>query len=154
MQCGDIEEKIREIIKPLTEAKRISIYDVLFLKRGKGRVLRVYIDKPGGVTVEDCARVSREISVVLSVEGVVDEPYTLEVSSPGVNRMLRRKEHFVQNVGNDIVVYTEEPIGGRRNFGGRLEDVDEGDIIVRSKDEVVYRIPLNTIKKAHLIGIV
>ena len=150
----DIEEKTREIIKPLVKIRKISIYDILFLKRGRYGVLRIYIDKPGGVTVGDCARISREISMVLSVEDFIDEPYTLEVSSPGINRMLRTKEHFVQNVGNDITVHTEEPIGGQRNFSGRLEDVDEGDIIIRSKDKVVYRIPLTVIRKAHLAGIV
>ncbi|MCD6130071.1 MAG: ribosome maturation factor RimP [Deltaproteobacteria bacterium] len=150
----DIEERTREIIKPLVETRKISIYDILFLKRGRYGVLRIYIDKPGGVTVGDCVRISREVSMVLSVEDFIDEPYTLEVSSPGINRILRTKEHFVQNVGNDIMVHAEEPIGGQRNFSGRLEDVDEGDIIIRSKDGVVYRIPLNAIKKAHLVGIV
>jgi ribosome maturation factor RimP len=150
----DIEEKTREIIKPLVKIRKISIYDVLFLKRGRRKVLRIYIDKPGGVTIGDCAQISREISMVLSVEGFIDEPYTLEVSSPGINRTLRTKEHFVQNVGNDIAIHTKELIGEQRNFSGRLEDVDEGDIIIRSKDKVVYRIPLTIIRKAHLIGIV
>ncbi|MCD6223707.1 MAG: ribosome maturation factor RimP [Deltaproteobacteria bacterium] len=154
MQCSDIEERIREIIKPLVEAKRISIYDVLFLKKGKSGVLRIYIDKPGGVTVDDCAKVSREINMVLNIEDFIDEPYTLEVSSPGINRLLRTEKHFIHSIGDNIKVHTKEPIGGQRNFSGCLEDVDEGDIIIRSKDEAVYRIPLTAIERAHRVGII
>jgi ribosome maturation factor RimP len=150
----NIEEKIREVIKPLIEARKLSIYDILFSKKGKSGVLRIYIDKPDGVTVDDCAKVSREISMVLTVEDFIDEPYTLEVSSPGINRLLRTEKHFIHSIGDNIKVHTKESIGGQRNFSGCLEDVDEGDIIIRSKDEAIYRISLTVIERAHRVGII
>jgi len=117
-------------------------------ERGGGRVLRLYLDKERGPNLEDLARVSRQLSDLLDVHGAVAGPYTLEVSSPGVNRLLKRPGHFVPFIGKRIRVRTQERLEGRRAFLGLLKEVGEGAIVlVQEKDE--FHIPFSLIEKAN-----
>lgn len=111
-------------------------------------MLRLYLDKEGGPNIDDLARVSRKLSELLDLHVVVEGPYTLEVSSPGVNRLLKRSEHFIRFTGKRIRVRTREAIEGRRSFLGLLKEVrDEG--IVLLQDGAEFHIPLPAIEKAN-----
>ena len=118
--------------------------------RPKSRgLVRLYIDQPGGVTVDDCVRASRHLDVVLDVEEVVQGPYTLEVSSPGLDRPLAKIADFVRFAGQLAQLTAREPIDGRRNWTGKLSGVEDGHLLL-SVDGRDARIPLDNIKNAHL----
>lgn len=116
--------------------------------RGEGRMLRLYLDKKGGPSLDDLTRVSRQLSDLLDIHAVVEGPYTLEVSSPGVNRLLKRPEHFVQFIGKKVRVRTRDMIAGRRSFLGLLKEVQEGGIALL-QEGAEFHIPLSAIEKAN-----
>ena len=113
-------------------------------------MLRVYIDKEGGVLVDDCAIVSRQISGVLDVEDPIAVEYTLEVSSPGMERPLFTLEQFAKYAGEQVKIKLRSPFEGRRNFQGLLKGVEEQDVIVQA-DEHEYLLPVDSIEKANII---
>lgn len=115
------------------------------------RILRVYIDTADGVTVDDCEAVSRQLSAVLDVEDPVGEGYVLEVSSPGVDRPLFRREDYARFAGENVFVRLGYAFEGRRRFKGRLEGVEEEAVLV-DVDGSVWRLPLEAVESAHLIG--
>ncbi len=111
-------------------------------------MLRIYLDKEGGPNLDELSRVSRQLSDLLDVHDPLEGPYVLEVSSPGINRLLRRPEHFARFVGKRVRVRTQEMIGGRRSFLGLLKEVAEDYIVIdQEKNEV--RIPFALIDKAN-----
>ena len=112
-------------------------------------VLRVLVDREGGVTLDELARVSRELSDLLEVGEVIEAPHTLEVSSPGVNRPLRRMEHFVRFTGKRIRVRSAAAIDGRRNFLGTLIEATDACITVRIEDGIEVRIPFGAVTRAN-----
>jgi ribosome maturation factor RimP len=114
-------EKIREIAERVAQSSGLELVDVELLGGGKARMLRIYIDKPGGVTHEDCSNFSREAGTIFDVEDAVPgASYTLEVSSPGLDRRLTKADEFERFVGNVVKVMTREPVNGNRHFEGRL----------------------------------
>jgi ribosome maturation factor RimP len=115
-----------------------------------GWVLRLFVDRPGGVTVEDCARVSRDCSAVLDAEDLIGRAYRLEVSSPGIERRLRRPEHFRQQLGRRVRVEMTEPVGGRRRVTGDLTDVTETEVTVAADDGQPVTVAYGNIKRANL----
>ncbi len=125
-------EQVREIAARVTSSAGLELVDVEFRGGGKSRMLRIIIDRPSGVTHEDCANVSREMSTILDIEdAVVGGPYLLEVSSPGLDRKLTRPAEFERFVGNLVRVMTREPVDGNRHFAGRLESAHDGRISLR-----------------------
>ncbi len=123
----------------------------LEVNRGRGRLLvRYFIDREEGVTVEDCARVSQAVGRFLDAKDPIEGPYTLEVSSPGLERPLRKEGDFQLFAGRDVKIKTEIPIEGQTNFSGKLLGIIDGSVIVAGDDEKEYRIPHQTIKKARL----
>ncbi len=128
----------------------MEIVDIELRHEGSrsGRVLRLYLDKEGGPNVDDLSRVSHELSELLDSENVVDGTYTLEVSSPGINRPLRRREHFFRFIGKRIRVRTRDMIEGRRSFLGMLEEV-ETEKITLEQEGVRYQIPFSNIEKSN-----
>lgn len=121
------------------------------VNRGRGRSLvRYYIDREEGVTVEDCANVSRAVSRFLDAQDPIDGPYTLEVSSPGLERPLRRESDFQTFAGSDVKIKTEIPVEGRTIFSGRLVGIIGGSVIVMGEGDTEFRIPHRMIKKARL----
>lgn len=142
--------RIRELAAPLVEREGMEIVDIEFKPEGgrRGRVLRFYLDKEGGPNLDELTQVSRQLSELLDEVPGLEGPYTLEVSSPGVNRPLTRREHFVRFAGKRVRVRTREPIEGRRSFLGLLKDV-QGDEIVISQEGVDFRIPLSAIERAN-----
>jgi ribosome maturation factor RimP len=121
--------KIREIAGRAAAMNGVELVDIELRGGGKSRMLRITIDKPEGVTHEDCANVSREASTILDVEDVVPGPgYTLEVSSPGLDRKLERPEEYQRFTGSRIKLTTREAVNGNRHFEGRLEGFADGKL--------------------------
>jgi ribosome maturation factor RimP len=120
-------ERVREIAAQVGTSSGVEVVEVDMRGSGNARMLRVFIDKPGGVTHEDCASVSRELSTILDVEDAVPGgSYVLEVSSPGLDRKLSRPADFERFTGSRIKLTTRTPVNGNRHFEGRLQSFHEG----------------------------
>ena len=143
--------KIEEIIVPICEAEEIELIQVEYQQEKTGRVLRLYIDKPGGVTLEDCAHISRQIEDVLEIYIEDKSSYHLEVSSPGSNRPLVKQKDFVRFQGNTAKIRPSSPFEGRRNFQGVLSGVTEKTVKIVIDDKT-FIIPFQDIAKAHLVN--
>src|SRR5688572_5835380 len=124
--------RIWELAAPLAETQGLEIIDIELRREGSrtGRVLRLYLDKEGGPNMENLSQVSRELGALLDVHDVVEGAYTLEVSSPGINRPLKRPEHFKQFIGKKVRIRTRDLVQGRRSFLGSLLDVMRDKIAV------------------------
>ena len=126
-------ERIQQIASRVAATHGVELVEAELHGGGKARVLRVVIDKPEGVTHEDCANVSRELSTVLDVEDAVPGgPYTLEVSSPGLDRRLLKPEDYQRFIGSLVKLMTREPVNGNRHFEGRLESFMNGRIVLET----------------------
>ena len=112
--------------------------------------VRIFIDKDGGISLDDCSRVSQQLSAVLDVEDPVDVPYRLEISSPGIDRKLFTVEQLKSSIGNKVKVKTTWPIDERRNIRGILQDADDENITVITEDAKNFVIPVEAIKNAKL----
>lgn len=123
--------------------------DLEYQRESQGWVLRIYIDQEGGVTVEDCAEVNREVGTTLEVRNLIANPYVLEVSSPGLTRSLKKAEDFIKYQTRLVKVKTFKPIEGRRNFKGTLLGL-EGERVRLMVEGRIYEIPLQDITKANL----
>jgi ribosome maturation factor RimP len=143
-----IAERIKVLAEPILDELFIELVDMVYTtERGK-RVLRIFIDKPGGVTLDDCSRVSREIGTILDVEDIIQQSYSLEVSSPGLDRPLKREKDFLNAVGKKVNIRTKEALGGRRNFKATLDEVREGKIIITDSEGRDWEIEVQNIEKA------
>jgi ribosome maturation factor RimP len=119
-------ERVREIAERVAVSSGLELVEVEFRGGGKSRMLRIFIDKPGGVTHEDCANLSREVGTILDVEDAVPGSYLLEVSSPGLDRKLSRASDFERFVGSRVRLMTREAMNGNRHFEGRLQSFQDG----------------------------
>ena len=151
----DTVDQIREIALPLLDSKGLELVEIEFRKEGHGMVLRLFIDKPGGIMLDDCAEVSRELSELLDVEEIVPVNYNLEVSSPGLNRPLTKPSDYERYAGKLVKVRTYEMVvddaGNRRKtFLGQLEGLKDGVISVRLKEGQSAAIPFDKVAKANL----
>ncbi len=142
--------RVWELAAPLAEGEGMEIVDIEFRHEGGrgGRVLRLYLDKEGGPSVDDLSRVSRELSELLDARDTIDGAYTLEVSSPGINRPLKKPEDFARFVGKRIRVRTRDLIDGRRSFLGILGQV-VGDSVILTQEGKCYQIPFSVIEKSN-----
>src|SRR4030067_1840079 len=146
----EIKNKITEMITPVINAMGIELYDVEFSKMKSKGLLRVFIEKQDGVTIDDCGRVSREIEAVLDVEDPIPFAYIIEVSSPGLDRPLKELNDFKRYSGKMVRVITHEPIDKQTFFIGKIIDVVDNDIsFLLPKDRRVI-IPYKNISKARL----
>jgi ribosome maturation factor RimP len=119
-------DKVREIADRVAASSGLEVVEVELRGGGKARMLRIVIDKLAGVTHEDCANVSREVGTILDVEDVISGSYTLEVSSPGLDRKLIRPSDYERFTGSRIKLTTQQPVNGNRHFEGRLESFEHG----------------------------
>ena len=145
-----MREALEKLLRPAVEDTGYELWDLEFAPRARGGLLRLYIDSPAGITLEDCERVSRAVSTVLDAEDPIPGQYTLEVSSPGLDRILRMREHFERYVGEAVRVEMRELVGGRRKFAGRLLRVRDGEIELALEDGSVM-LPLDGVHKARLV---
>jgi len=157
MAAETVVEKVREVAGRVAADRGLEIFDVQFRREAPGMVLRVQIDRPGpaaaaeeSVSVEDCAHVSRELSAILDVEDVVPTAYTLEVSSPGLDRPLRRADDYRRFAGRIAKIVMRERIDGQGFFRGRLGGVESGDVLIEGEDGKTHRVPLGAIARANL----
>ena len=146
------EREVEELLTPTVEALHCRIWGVEYLSQGKHSKLRLYIDRDGGVTVDDCADVSRHVSDILDVEEFSNSAYTLEVSSPGMDRILFKPEQFAEAVGEQVEVRLNFPFEGRKKFAGVLTGVQDEMAVVRIEDEE-YLLPLENIQRARVVPV-
>jgi ribosome maturation factor RimP len=145
----EVIEGVREILNPLLLEGGLELVDLEYRREGRGRVLRIYIDKEGGVTVDDCAKLSRELGTLLDVHDVIPGSYNLEVSSPGLTRALKRPRDFEKFRGKMVKIKTKMDIEDRRVFVGRLLDFAD-NVATVLVDGRTYLIEYDKIEKANL----
>ena len=142
--------KIQEMLGSVVQCVDCSLWGMEYINQGKHSMLRVYIEKEGGVSVDDCAAVSHQISGVLDVEDPISGEYTLEVSSPGMDRPLYTLEQFTEYAGNIVQVKLRIPFEGRRNFKGLLNGTEGEDILLVVDDEE-FLLPIDLIDRAQVV---
>src|SRR6201996_6294974 len=149
-----MRDALMRLLEPPIEALGYELVDIEYAREGRGGVLRIFIDQTQGaadaaVTVDDCARVSHAVSEILEVNDPIKGHYTLEVSSPGFDRILRTRAHFERFVGERVFAELKLPMDGRRRFAGVLKSVAD-DTIVVEVDGKAYNLPFDRIQKARL----
>lgn len=130
----DYEARFEKILLPITEEYDLEIYDVEYVKEGSDWYLRAYIDKEGGVTIEDCEKVSRAVSEVMDKEDFIPDAYILEVSSPGLGRALKKDKHLAKSIGAEVEIKTYKPIEKQKVFSGILKEYDEESITIGQEE--------------------
>jgi ribosome maturation factor RimP len=148
----EIVEKVRAIAEPLAAGEGLELVDVELAGGGGRTTLRLYIDRAGGVSLDDCTSVSRAVSAALDVEDPIEGAYDLEVSSPGLDRPLRTPEHFEKFAGEEVRIKAFGPIpelDNRKTFHGTLRGFEDGRVLVEVDDKL-FRVPRDRIAKAHL----
>jgi ribosome maturation factor RimP len=150
----ELEKKILKLtwdfVEPLCESEGMELVDVEFQRESGGRVLRLYIDRPGGVVLDDCVDISRQVNDLLDVNLEFEGTYTLEVSSPGIPRRIGKLSDFQKFTGERVRMKTKKPVLGKKNFQATLMGAKDDTIIV-SIDEQTTNISLEDITKAHLM---
>lgn len=141
---------LRRLLEPGAQALGFELVDVELAGGGRRATLRVYIDGPKGVTVDDCARVSRQLSAILDVEDPLSGSYMLEVSSPGLDRPLVTPDDFRRHLGATVKVRVSAPVAGRRNFTGRLLEVAD-DHVALDVDKERFDLAFADIDRARLV---
>jgi ribosome maturation factor RimP len=148
---SDSAEQVRQILDPILESMGLSLWDLEFHKQGPHWLLRIFIDREtGGVTLNDCEIVNRDLGAALDVEDIIPQSYTLEVSSPGLDRTLSKPEHFSRFTGSMVKIKTFQPINGQKVFRGKLLGLVEGVVNLELEEETHLEIPMTGIAKASL----
>lgn len=144
------KDELLKLLEPSVEQLGFELADLELKAGGRDGLLRIFIDKAEGIGIEDCEAVSRQVSAILDVEDPLPGNYTLEVSSPGLDRTLTKPDHFRRFMGQDVKVKLRFPLAGRRNFRGALAAADEDRIEVEVDGEL-HSLPLATIESARLV---
>lgn len=126
------EAQTEEILQPIAEACGVEIYDVEYVKEGSDWYLRAYIDKPEGVTIDDCENVSRALSAKMDDNDFIEDAYILEVSSPGLGRALKKEKHLLKSIGMEVEVKTYKPIEKEKQFVGILISYKDDTITIKT----------------------
>ena len=145
-----IAQSVMDLIEPVLEAEGLELVDVEYKKEGPNWILRIFIDKEGGVTVADCQKVSHLTGDLIDVEETIKIPFNLEVSSPGLDRFLKREKDFLKFKGKRIRLHSLSPIDNKRKFTGILIDFKD-QIIFIDLDGKPFEIPLSQVAKANLV---
>lgn len=143
-------DELRKLLEPTIERQGYELADLEASFRGKGGVLRIFIDHPDGISLDDCEKTSRAVSALLDVEEPLPGQYNLEVSSPGLDRKLTKIEHFQRFTGETLKVALRFPLEGRKRFRGTLVSVDDKNIVVEVDGES-HSLPMATIDTARLV---
>ena len=146
-----VVERVTAAARPLAEAEGLELVGVEYLREPGGWVVRVYLDKPGGITLDDCQRVSQQLGDLLDVEDPTDHAYTLEVSSPGLDRPLVSEADFARFAGRTVRLQTEAPVEGQRRFRGRLLGIAGGAVQLELEGARRVEIPHAAIQRARLV---
>jgi ribosome maturation factor RimP len=146
-----ITDQVEQLIEPAIETLGYELVGVEYIQGGPDSILRVYIDAENGIMIEDCERVSHQVSGILDVEDPIKSAYLLEVSSPGFDRPLFKGRDFERFAGEQAKITMKLPVQGRRNFTGQLQGFSDGEILIEVDGEV-YALPLAKLAKARLIA--
>ena len=130
----DYENRTEELLTPIAEVSQVEIYDVEYVKEGSDYYLRAYIDKPGGIAINDCEVVSRELSDLLDQKDFIDDSYILEVSSPGLGRPLKKEKDFKRSLGEAVDIKLYRAIERQKDFSGILTAYDADTVTIRYED--------------------
>lgn len=150
MGSSSVEERVREIAERITIDLGLELVHTEVIGPENRPVVRIYIDKPGGVTHDDCSEMSLHVGTILDVEDFIHSAYTLEVSSPGLERGLYKRADYERFAGSRAKMKTQRPIAGQRNFRGRLLGLDGEDVIFEDLTSGRIRVPLDLVAKANL----
>jgi ribosome maturation factor RimP len=145
-----VVDRVVDLAQSLTEDAAFELVDVVFASERGRWVLRVYIDKEGGVTLDDCAKFSRELGTLVDVQEIIDHPYALEVSSPGLDRPLKKEKDFRRAVGMKVRIKTIAPIEGQKRIVGQLQEVREGVLVLLVEDKHIP-VSMADIERANLV---
>ncbi len=145
-----IIKDVVSLIEPILLKMSLELVDVEYLHEHGRFILRIYLDKNGGITLDDCALISKEIDYLIEINNIIKNAYALEISSPGLNRPLAKKEDFVKAVGSRIKIKMMSPVNGSQNFTGRLKAFRDGTLFLNIGDMIVELMWLD-IKKANLM---
>lgn len=148
---AEVVGQIERLLEPILSSLGLSLWELEFRKEGPRWMLRVTIDREqGGVTLSDCEAVSRDLGAALDVEDAIPHAYTLEVSSPGLDRTLTKPEHFTRFAGSAVKIKTFQPVNGQKVFRGKLRGIEAHIVQIELADGSVLDIPLGEITKASL----
>lgn len=147
----DVRNEVVEMATPLADELGFEVVDVDFVPQAGRSLVRVFLDRPGGITLDDCARFSRRLGDLLEMNQTLSGAYILEVSSPGIERRLRTEEHFRRFVGREARVELFAAADGRRRGEGRIEEAATGSVRLRLSGGEAWRVPLAAIKNARLV---
>ncbi len=144
------EQKTEELLLPIIDEFRFELVDVEYVKEGSNWYLRAYIDKPGGITVDDCEAVSRRLSDLLDEEDFIDDAYILEVSSPGLGRPLKKDKDFARSIGEEVDIRTFRPVDHEKEFTGVLKDFDKNRLVIELEDHEIMEFARDNIALVRL----
>lgn len=150
MKKADIEKRTEELVMPIIERFGYELWDVEYVKEGSDYYLRIYADKEGGFTVDDCEAVSRALDPLLDEEDYISDAYILEVSSPGLTRKLVKDRDFERSIGRLIRVNLYKAVDGEKSFVGTLKDFDNDNLSVEITADNTFTIPRNNISLVRL----
>jgi ribosome maturation factor RimP len=148
-EAQGLVQALEGVVLPAIEAHGVTLVDLDVRTSGRRAAVRVFVDKPGGVTVDDCARLSEELGDLVDVSGLIPGSYDLEVSSPGLDRELRKDRELRWAVGRLLRVWTREPIEGRRELVGRLQAVSDASLLL-AEDGGIREVPRSLLAKVRL----
>lgn len=137
LASSNIETKVENLLKENIEKLGYDLYDILYEKEGKDYYLRIIIDKQEGIDINDCERVSNEINPILDDADLIKDQYFLEVSSPGVERTLRKEKHYLSQIGNEIVLKLFKPINKQKELIGTLEEYDGKEVTIKTNESTI-----------------
>jgi ribosome maturation factor RimP len=143
-------KQVADLLEPILGEMGFELVDVEYLSKHGRWVLKLYVDKKGGVTIDDCARLSGEVGDLIDIKDVIKHEYVLEISSPGLNRPLKKERDFIWARGKRVKVRMLEPLNGRRNFTGYLKDYEDGTLYVEAEGSLVA-LPWIQVDKANLV---
>ena len=144
------ESRFEEILRKITDANGLTIYDVEYVKEGGEWYLRGYIDKEGGVTIDDCELVSRAVSDVMDRDDFIEDAYILEISSPGLGRDLKKDKHLAGSIGEEVELKTYKPVDGAKEYVGLLKAFDKDTITIELKNNTEKVFQRDTVAQIRL----
>ena len=149
MKFEKLLQEVRKVVEPILQSQGYELVDLEYQRESRGWVLRICLDREGGITLDDCTGVSHEVGAVLEVKDVIPNAYVLEVSSPGLTRPLKKPEDFIRFRNQLVKIKLYQPLNGRRNFKGTLLGL-EGETVRVEVEGQAFDIPLLSIAKANL----
>lgn len=150
MKIDALVTQIYEMVKPIADELNYEIYHIEYVKENGEYYLRIYIEKEGGITLNDCEALSRRVSEIMDEKDPIPEAYFLEVSSPGLNRTIFTEAHYKRFIGREVMVKFTKAIDGKKNVKGILKEVNENNIIIEA--DTLISIPKEKIKSANIEG--